>query len=146
MDIPLMEEMPAMTSPISFTNWICENSSGAMVGSQLDLQRVANEHVREAWKEAFAQTIVKSMEDKSGASLISMAPLDTTPIAWQFPEQGIRVLDLFGGISIGLAAVLQASIRVHQYLYVEKDELARRASVRHVASLMQRYPDLLPMS
>ncbi len=56
----------------------------------------------------------------------------------------MTVLDLFGGISTGLAAVLQAGIRVHQYLYVEKDEASRRASLRHVASLVYRYPDLLP--
>jgi site-specific DNA-cytosine methylase len=54
------------------------------------------------------------------------------------------MLDLFGGISTGLATVLQAGIRVHQYLYVEKDEASRRASLRHVASLVYMYPDLLP--
>jgi site-specific DNA-cytosine methylase len=72
--------------------------------------------------------------------------LNTTPIVWQYPKQGVRVLDLFGGINTGLAAVLQAGIRVHQYLYVEKDEIAKRASFRHVALLMHQYSHLLPMT
>jgi hypothetical protein len=46
------------------------------------------------------------------------------------------MLDLFGGISIGLAIVLQAGIPVRKYLYVEKDETARRVSSRHLALLM----------
>ena len=56
------------------------------------------------------------------------------------------LLDLFGGISTGLAAVLQAGVRVQRYLYVELDETSRRVSLRHVAQLHERYPDLLPLS
>ncbi|CAM6082734.1 unnamed protein product [Calypogeia fissa] len=75
-----------------------------------------------------------------------LTPLDTTPIALEYPAEGICVLDLFGRISTGLAAVLQAGIPVQKYLYVERDETARQVSLRHVAQLMQRYPDLLPRS
>jgi hypothetical protein len=102
--------------------------------------------VRKAWRTAFAPLASTFGENMSGAQLVTHTPLNTTPIVWQYPEQGVRVLDLFGGISIGLAAVLQAGIRVHQYLYVEKDEIAKRASLRHVAILMHRYPELLPMT
>jgi hypothetical protein len=56
------------------------------------------------------------------------------------------VLDLFGGINTGLAAVLQAGIPVWKYLYMEKDETARRVSLRHLALLMRRYSELLPRS
>ncbi len=56
------------------------------------------------------------------------------------------MLDLFGGISTGLATVLQAGILVWKYLYVETDETTRRVSSRHLALLMQRYPELLPRS
>jgi site-specific DNA-cytosine methylase len=55
------------------------------------------------------------------------------------------MLDLFGGNSSGLATVLQASIPVRKYLYVERNETARRVSSRHLALLMWRYPELLPM-
>jgi hypothetical protein len=39
---------------------------------------------------------------------IRLSPLDITPIAWEYPFKGICVLDLFGGINIGLATMLQA--------------------------------------
>jgi hypothetical protein len=40
------------------------------------------------------------------SSPIGLSPLDTTPIAWEYPSEGICMLDLFGGISTGLATVL----------------------------------------
>ncbi len=56
------------------------------------------------------------------------------------------MLDLFGGISTSLVVVLQAGIIIRNYLYVEKDETARRVSLRHLALLMRRYSELLPKS
>jgi hypothetical protein len=56
------------------------------------------------------------------------------------------MLDLFCGINTGLTVVLQAGIPVRKYLYVERDETTRRVSLRHLALLMQRYPELLPRS
>jgi hypothetical protein len=44
--------------------------------------------------------------------LIGLSPLDTTPIAWEYPSEGICVLDLFGGINTSLAIVLQTGIPV----------------------------------
>ncbi len=37
---------------------------------------------------------------------VGLSPLDTTPIAWEYPFEGICVLDLFGGISTDLTAVV----------------------------------------
>ncbi len=100
--------------------------------------------VSQAWHEAF---VPMEEEEVPRQSLISgpigLSPLDTTPIAWEYPFEGICMLDLFGGDSIGLAIVLQAGIPVQKYLYVEKDEIARRVSSRHLALLMRRYPELL---
>ncbi len=56
------------------------------------------------------------------------------------------MLDLFGGISTGLATMLQVGIPVRDYLYVERDETVRRVSSHHLALLMRRYPELLPRS
>jgi hypothetical protein len=39
------------------------------------------------------------------SSLVGLFPLDTTPITWEYPFEGICMLDLFGGISIGLATM-----------------------------------------
>ncbi len=54
------------------------------------------------------------------------------------------MLDLFGGISTGLAIVLQVGIPIQKYLYVERDETMRRVLSHHLSLLMQRYPELLP--
>ncbi len=77
---------------------------------------------------------------------VGLSPLDTTPIAWEYPFEGICMLDLFGGISTGLATVLQVGILVRKYLYVERDETAIRVSSHHFALLMRRYPELLSRS
>jgi hypothetical protein len=77
---------------------------------------------------------------------IGLSSLDITPIAWEYPSEGICMLDLFGGISTSLAAVLQVGILVRKYLYVERDETARRVSSHHLALLMRRYPELLSRS
>jgi hypothetical protein len=47
------------------------------------------------------------------------------------------MLDLFGGISTGLATMFQASTPVQKYLYVERDENVRKVSSRHLALLMR---------
>lgn len=146
-DIPLVEEQPAMASMklgAGAASYRHTHGWGECALDPAEFQRAADKHVKEAWKKAFAPMAGTSAEDQSGANIILHAPLNTTPISWKYPEQGVTVLDLFGGISTGLAVVLQAGIRVHQYLYVEKDEASRRASLRHVASLVYRYPDLLP--
>ncbi len=80
------------------------------------------------------------------SGLVGLSPLVTTPIAWEYPFEGICVLDLFGGISTSLATVLQVGILVRKYLYVERDEIARRVSSHHLALLMRRYPELLSRS
>ncbi len=77
---------------------------------------------------------------------VGLSPLDTTPIAWEYPSKGICVLDLFGGISTGLPTMFQVGILVRKYFYVERDETARRVSSRHLALLMRQYPELLPRS
>ncbi|OAE34653.1 hypothetical protein AXG93_4034s1060 [Marchantia polymorpha subsp. ruderalis] len=83
----------------------------------------------EAWSEASLQAEAKRA---SGDWLVggpnALSPLVTTPIAWEYSSEGVCLLDLFGGISTGLAAVLQSGILVRRYLYVEKDETARRVS------------------
>jgi hypothetical protein len=51
---------------------------------------------------------------------VGLSPLDTTPIVWEYLSKGIYMLDLYGGINTSLATVLQASIPVWKYLYVER--------------------------
>ncbi|OAE21291.1 hypothetical protein AXG93_868s1290 [Marchantia polymorpha subsp. ruderalis] len=131
-------------------------SLAAAVSSSLDvplwdschaLQQEADRLVKKAWSEA---SLPAEAERVSGGRLVcglsTLSPLVTTPIVWEYSPEGVCLLDLFGGISTGLAAVLQSGILVRRYLYVEKDETARRVSSRHVTQLMQRFPLLLPRS
>jgi len=109
------------------------------------LWQYANRLVSQAWREVFLRMEEEEVPQRIPISHhVGLSPLDTTPITWEYPSEGICVLDLFGGISIGLATVLQAGIIVRNYLYVERDEIARRVSSRHLALLMRRYPKLLP--
>jgi hypothetical protein len=77
------------------------------------------------------------------SGFVGLFPLDITPVAWEYPFKGICVLDLFGGTSTSLATMLQVGILVRKYLYMERDETARRVSSHHLALLMRRYPELL---
>jgi hypothetical protein len=128
----------------------------AVVSSSLDvplwrssgiLWQDADHLVSHAWCETF---VPMEEEEVPRQTLIfgpvGLSPSDTTPIAWEYPFEGICVLDLFSGISTGLATMLQAGIPVQKYLYMEKDETARKVSSCHLALLMQRYLELLPRS
>ncbi|OAE30300.1 hypothetical protein AXG93_3964s1130 [Marchantia polymorpha subsp. ruderalis] len=111
------------------------------------LQLEANRLVKKAWSEAsLPAEPERASADRLVGGSSALSPLVTTPIAWEYSSEGVCLLDLFGGISTGLAAVLQSGILVRRYLYVEKDETARRVSSQHVAQLMQQFPSLLPRS
>jgi site-specific DNA-cytosine methylase len=70
-------------------------------------------------------------------------PLDNSTIHWKPPDDGIVLLELFGGIGTGLAAVLQARIKVQRYVYVDTDEAARQVAKHHSQGLCVRFPELL---
>ena len=95
--------------------------------STKQLTHMARQLGHKAWTKTFGPGI------DTGPSLFtsgaSMRIINTTPIVWQPSETGICLLDLFGGISTGLAAVLQAGILVRKYLYVENDDTAHRVSL-----------------
>jgi hypothetical protein len=50
--------------------------------------------------------------------------------------QGYLHVGYFGGISTGLATMLQAGVPIRKYFYVERDEVTRRVSSHHLALLM----------
>jgi hypothetical protein len=97
----------------------------------------ADRLVSQAWREAFVPIKEEEVPRRTSISgPVGLSPLDTTPIAWEYPSEGICMLDLFGGISTGLVIVLQAGILVRKYFYVERDEAARRVSSHHLTLLM----------
>jgi hypothetical protein len=112
-----------------------------------NLRQDADRLVSQAWREAFVPIKEEEVPRRTSiSSHVGLFPLDTTPIAWEYPSEGICMLDLFGGISIGFATMLQSSIPVRKYFYVERDEAARRVSSHHLALLMRQYPELLSRS
>jgi hypothetical protein len=69
--------------------------------------------VSQVWREVFVPVEEKEVPRQTPISgPVGCYPLDITPIAWEYPSNGICVLDLFGGISIGLVIVLQVGILV----------------------------------
>ena len=143
-DVPeedeIMEASLALQRGVRFSSSSGEDSP--LWGTEQQLRDSATRLVDEAWREI---SIPQPEESVTIEGSIPLTPLDTSPIIWQYPSEGICLLELFGGMSTGLAAVLQAGIRVRGYLYVETDEDARRISLRHVAQLVERYPHLLPV-
>ncbi len=71
------------------------------------LRQDADRLVSQDWSEAFMpmeEEEVPRQRPISGP--VGLSPLDTTPIAWEYPFEGMCVLDLFGGISTDLATML----------------------------------------
>jgi site-specific DNA-cytosine methylase len=56
------------------------------------------------------------------------------------------LLELFGGNSSGLVAVLQARLKVKRYIYVDVDEAARQVAKRYSRRLRTQFPELLATS
>jgi site-specific DNA-cytosine methylase len=103
--------------------------------------------VSQAWCEAFVLVEEEEVPQRIPISgFVWLSPLDIISIAWEYPSKDIYMLDLFGGISTGLAIVFQAGLPIQKHFYVEKDEIAMRVSSHHLALLMWRYLELLPRS
>jgi hypothetical protein len=81
--------------------------------SNVVLQQDVDCFVSQAWRDAFVPVEEEKVPRQTPISnLVGLSPLDTTPIAWEYPSKDICVLDLFGGISTDLVVVLQAGILV----------------------------------
>jgi len=52
-------------------------------------------------------------------------PIFCQLFAWTLPKEGITLPELFGGIGIGLEALLQSGMVVQSYFYVDINPIAR---------------------
>ena len=76
------------------------------------------------------------------ASPINTAILQLAP---QSLQTGLHVLELFGGIGLGvLRSVLAAGHQIRCYTYVDKDDISRRVAAAVLRKLQLRFPDQLP--
>jgi hypothetical protein len=103
------------------------------------LREAAELVVQEAWQES----LLLREEEGSDGTEDHGPPLDNSTIHWKPLDDGIVLLELFGGIGTGLAAVLQAGIKVQRYIYVDTDEAARQVAKHHSRGLCVRFPELL---
>ena len=55
------------------------------------------------------------------------------------PDAGITLVELFGGIGTGLAAVLEAGLTVRRYVYVDNSQVSIRVARHHLHQLMVKY-------
>jgi hypothetical protein len=83
--------------------------------------------LQEAWQES----LLPQEEEGSDGTEDHGPPLDNSTIHWKPLDDKIVLLELFGSIDTGLAAVLQAGIKVQQYVYVDTDEAARQVAKYH---------------
>jgi site-specific DNA-cytosine methylase len=67
-------------------------------------------------------------------------PLLRQLITWAPPKEGITLVKLFGGISTGLEALLQAGMVVQRYFYVDIDPIARQVAALRMMELTSRFP------
>jgi hypothetical protein len=103
------------------------------------LREAAELVVQEAWQES----LLPREEEGSDGTEDHGPPLDNSTIHWKPLDDGIVLLELFGGIGTSLAAVLQAGIKVQRYVYIDTDEAARQVAKHHSRGLCVRFPELL---
>jgi hypothetical protein len=134
-DTPIYDDIKEVSS---FVTTVSSSLDVPLWRSNGVLRQDADRLVSQAWHEAFVPMEEEEVPQWTTISgPVGLSPLDTTPIAWEYPSEGICVLDLFGGINTGLATMFQAGILVWKYLYVERDETAKKVSSRHLALLMR---------
>ena len=73
-------------------------------------------------------------------------PLLARTIQWRPLDEDITLVELFTGIGTGLAAVLEAGLKVRQYIHVDSGFAANRAARHHMQRLLALYPEQLPPS
>jgi hypothetical protein len=81
--------------------------------------------VQEVWQES----LLPREDEGSDGTEDHGPPLDNSTIHWKPPDDGIVLLELFGGIGTSSVAVLQVGIKVQRYVYVDTDEAARQVDI-----------------
>ena len=67
-------------------------------------------------------------------------------VSLYYRPEGIILVELFAGLCTGLAAMLEAGLSIHRYVYVDNHDTVRRAARHHIAQLRARYPGQLSTS
>jgi hypothetical protein len=70
----------------------------------------------------------------------SIKPVFRQLITWATPKEGITLLKFFGGIGVGLEALLQSRMVVRRYFYVDIDPIARQVAPSKMMELTTKFP------
>jgi hypothetical protein len=65
------------------------------------------------------------------------------PIVWRLPDARIILVEIFGGIGIGLAVLLEVGLMVRRFVYVDNSQVCTRVARHHLHHLMLLYPQQL---
>jgi hypothetical protein len=91
-----------MSSSLDIPLW---HSSGV-------LWQDANRLVSQAWHEAFVPVEEEEVPRRTPISgHVGLSPLDSTPIAWEYPSKGICMLQQFGNSVLGGYSSLEVPLR-----------------------------------
>ena len=83
--------------------------------------------------------------DPMEVSPTSSSSTFASPIHWHRPKDSITLVELFAGIGTGLAAVLEAGLKVKQYIHLDIGVASNQAVRHHIQRLLALYPkQLLP--
>jgi hypothetical protein len=85
------------------------------------LREAAKLVIQKAWQ----KSLLPQVEEEVNGEVDLGPPLNSSTIHWRSPEDGIVLLELFGGIGSSLVMVLQAGLKVKCYIYVNVDEAVR---------------------
>jgi hypothetical protein len=100
------------------------------------LREAAEIVIHKVWQESLLPRVEEEVNGK-----VDLGPLlDSSTIHWRPPEDGIVLLELFGGIGSGLVAILQTRFKGKRYIYVDVDETTRQVAKRHSRRLRTQFP------
>ena len=111
-----------------------------------DLTRRENAADRFAAITPLALTPILPSSAWIGEVVVGASPINTATrqFSAQCMQDGLHVLELFGGAGLGvLRATLAAGYNVKCYTYVDKDPIIRNIARATFQSLQQQYPELL---
>ena len=112
-----------------------------------DLTRRENAAVRLAVATSQALTPLLPTSKWLGVEVMGSSPINTATrqFSAQAKSEGLHVLELFGGIGLGvLRTALAAGYTVRCYTYVDRDAKSRRIAKAALAALQTQYPQQLP--
>ena len=76
--------------------------------------------------------------------MYNASPISTSIQKWtrETKEKGLHVLELFGGIGLGvLRSALASGHQIRCYTYVDKDDVSRRIAAGVLRKLQNQFPD-----